>query len=119
MFDFFKSFGYALKGIGLGLKQRNFIVQVCCAVITIALGFWFDIMGIEWCLLLLCIGLVLSLEMLNSAIEYIVNMISPGYHETAGKIKDLAAGAVLVVSCGSLTIAIVIFKKYFILYVLF
>ncbi|MGZ4038208.1 MAG: diacylglycerol kinase, partial [Bacteroidia bacterium] len=53
MLNFFRSFGYAIKGIRAGLVQRNFIVQLCCAAAVVVLGLWFDITGIEWCILLI------------------------------------------------------------------
>lgn len=112
MLDFLRSFGYAVKGIRVGARQRNFVIQLFCALLTIAAGLFFDITAVEWCILVLCIVFVLSLELINSAIEHIVNMISPAYNETAGKIKDLAAGAVLIASAGSAAVALLIFRKY-------
>jgi diacylglycerol kinase (ATP) len=110
----YKSFGFAAKGILLSLKERNKKIQVFCALVCIALGFYFQISTVEWCIILLCITLVLVLEMLNTVIERIVDVVSPAYNEKAGQIKDIAAGAVLVASVLASVIGIIIFWKYFV-----
>lgn len=112
MNSFLKSFGYAFKGLKVALSQRNLKIHVCCALMVIALGFFFQITTIEWCIISLCIGLVIALEMINTAIEYVVDLVSPQFNELAGKIKDIAAGAVLVGSISTLLCGILIFRKY-------
>jgi diacylglycerol kinase len=112
MLNFIRSFGYAFKGIRFAMAQRNFRVQLLCAVSACILGFLVQISAVEWCIVLLCVALVLGLETLNSALEHLVNLVSPGYHETAGKIKDLAAGAVLIASLVSLLIGLIIFGSH-------
>ncbi len=112
MSDFFKSFGYAINGIKQSLSQRNIKIQIVIAVIAIVLGFIFTIRPGEWCIILLCIGMVLSLEITNTALEHLVDLVSPDYNEKAGKIKDLAAGAVLVASIFSAIIGLIIFWKH-------
>lgn len=109
---FLKSFIYAIKGIQLSLKGRNKKVMVACAFLTLILGFVFKITIAEWCIVLICIGIVLSLEMINTAIECLVNLVEPNHNPKAGAIKDLAAGAVLVFSVISAIIGIMIFGKY-------
>ncbi len=113
MGSFLKSFSYAFKGIALALKQRNMKVILCCAVLTVIAAVILKVNANHWCILLICIGLVISLEMINSAVEGIVDLISPDYNEKAGNIKDMAAGAVLVFSVISLIIGILILGKYF------
>jgi diacylglycerol kinase (ATP) len=108
----YKSFGFAVKGIALSLKERNKKIQAFFALIVILLGFTLHITVTEWCILLLCIALVLVLEMLNTVIERIVDLVSPGYNEKAGQIKDIAAGAVLVASILASVIGVLIFSKY-------
>lgn len=112
MHPFFKSFTYAIKGIQLSLKQRNMKVLVASAFITILLGFFLKITISEWCVVLICIGIVLSLEIINTAIENFVDLVEPNHHPKAGAIKDLAAGAVLVFSIISAVIGITIFGKH-------
>jgi len=112
MNSFFKSFTYAFNGIKLSLQQRNMKVHVCCAILAIAFGFILKINVTEWCIILICIGIVLALETLNTAIEAFVDLVEPNHHPVAGKIKDLAAGAVLIFSIITALIGIMIFGKY-------
>lgn len=111
---FFKSFVFAYKGIKEGAKQRNLKIHFLFAILSILLGFYFSISITEWLMVCLCIGFVISLELINTAIEYLVNWISPEQHPMAGKIKDLGAGAVLIAAITAIMIGIVIFGKYII-----
>ena len=112
MNSFFKSFIYAFNGLKLSLVERNKRVLVFCGFFAISLGFLFNITFIEWCLVLICIGVVLALETINTAIEFFVNLVEPNYSPIAGKIKDLAAGAVLIFSIFSAIVGFLIFGKY-------
>jgi diacylglycerol kinase len=112
MSSFFKSFTYAFNGIKLSLQQRNMKIHVCCAFLAIVFGFILKINLTEWCIILICIGVVLALEIINTAIESFVDLVEPNYHPVAGKIKDLGAGAVLIFSIISALIGIMIFGKY-------
>lgn len=112
MHPFFKSFTYAYKGIKVALSQRNMKIHIACALLVISAGFMLHINSIEWCIISICIGLVITLEMINTAIEYIVDMISPEFNEKAGKIKDIAAGAVLVISIVAFISGILVFGKH-------
>ena len=87
-------------------------IHVACALLVIALGFYFKITTTDWCILLLCIGVVIALEIINTAIEHVVDLVSPNYNEIAGKVKDLAAGAVLVFSIIALAVGVLVFWKY-------
>lgn len=112
MNSFFKSFSFALNGLKISLKQRNMKIHISCALLVIALGLYFKITIIHWCILLLCIGAVIALEIINTAIEHLVDLVSPNYNELAGKVKDLAAGAVLVIAIISAIVGCVIFWNY-------
>ena len=112
MNSFLKSFSFALNGIKISLRQRNMKIHVACALLVIALGFYFKITTTDWCILLLCIGVVIALEIINTAIEHVVDLVSPNYNEIAGKVKDLAAGAVLVFSIIALAVGVLVFWKY-------
>jgi len=114
MKSFIKSFGFALKGISISLKQRNFKIELFIAVLVIILGYFFQITATEWCIALIAISMVLVTEMLNTAIEHFVDLVSPDYHKTAGIIKDISAGAVLVSAIFSAVIGVIIFGKYLI-----
>ena len=110
---FFKSFVYALNGIWSGVAdQLNLKVQIGVALFVVAAGFYYHITPMEWCVILLCIGLVLGLEMMNSAIESLVDLVTLERNPLAGRIKDIAAGAVLLVSFISVMIGVIIFRKY-------
>mgnify|MGYP000084168428 CR=1 FL=1 len=112
MNSFFKSFTYAFNGIKLSMQQRNMKVHICCAILAIVCGFIFKINTVEWCIILICIGVVLALETINTAIESFVDLVEPNHNPIAGKIKDLAAGAVLIFSIISAVIGVFIFGKY-------
>ena len=113
MAKFFKSFVYAIQGIrASGREQRNLKVQGFIALLTVGAGLYFDITAVEWCVMLLTIGLVMGMEMMNSAVEGLVDLVTRDYHPLAGKVKDIAAGAVLFVSTVAVIIGVIIFKKY-------
>lgn len=91
------SFYYALKGIReAAFTQWNFRFH-CVAVFWVAAaGIWLKLTAMEWAIILVCCGMVMVTELLNTAVEYITDKISPEWNEMAGKIKDLSAGAVLI-----------------------
>jgi len=87
-----KSVGYAFKGAVLLLKTEASIkIQFAIALVVTAAGFYFHISTMEWIVQFLAIGLVMSLEGVNTAIEEIANFIHPERHEKIGLIKDIAA----------------------------
>ncbi len=112
MNSFFKSFIYAFNGIKLSLKQRSMKIHMVCAVMAILCGFILKITTTEWYLILICIGVVLALETINTAIETFVDLVEPNFNTIAGKVKDLGAAAVLIFSIVSAVIGIMIFGKY-------
>lgn len=113
MEKFIKSVGYALNGIAAAWKeQSNLKIQSVIAVMVIGAGFYFQISSIEWIVLLLMIGGVISLELVNSALEEMVNLVTKERHPLAGKVKDIAAGAVLFFSMIAATAGVIIFWKY-------
>ena len=114
MKKFLKSLKYAINGIWSGIAdQPNLKVQMAIAAIVIGAGFYFQITTTEWCIVLLCIALVvIGLEMINSAIESLVDLVTLERMPLAGRIKDIAAGAVLLVSIIAVMIGIIIFRKY-------
>jgi len=110
MKKFFTSVENALAGIRLFiLKDRNAKIEIILAAVAILLGWVTRIPAIEWLFVLLCIGLVLSLEMMNSVMERFCDMVTTGFHPKIKVIKDVAAGAVLVAALFSLIIGLVIF----------
>jgi len=105
-----RSFRYAFRGILFMAKtQHNFWIHLAIAVLVIVAGFLFCISLIEWVLVIFAIGLVLSAEAFNSAIEQLTDLISPDIHPRAGRVKDLAAGAVLLTAMAAALIGLLIF----------
>lgn len=110
---FLKSFVYAIHGIWFGVTdQLNLKVQIAVAILVIGAGFYYDITALEWCAILLCIALVLGLEMMNSAIENLVDLVTLERKPLAGKIKDISAGAVLLASVISVIVGLIVLRKH-------
>lgn len=110
-----KSLTCAIKGITETLKsERNIRIMLVCFALTVAAGFIFGISGGQWAAVLLCSGGVLALEMINTAIERLTDLVTEQRHPLAEKAKDIAAGAVLVFSAAALIIGLIIFLPYII-----
>ena len=110
MHSFLKSFRYACSGIVYAAREgRNFKVQLALALLACVLGCVLQISATQWAIIALCIALVLGGECANTAIEALVDLVSPEHQRLAGIAKDCAAGAVLVFSLGSLAVACFIF----------
>jgi diacylglycerol kinase len=106
---FLKGFVYAWRGIFAGGAGRNFRVMLAVAVIVIVLGFFLNISLMEWCLVTLAMGLVLSLELLNTAGEKLVDILSPDHDPRYGMVKDILAGAVLVAALFAAIVGTLVF----------
>ena len=107
--NFLQSFGYAFAGIGKSFcTQRNIQIQIIIAVVVVLLGGWLQIPVAEWAILALTIGVVLTAELINTAIETVVDLVSPEHHSLAKTAKDAAAGAVLVSAVASIVVGAVI-----------
>ena len=105
-----KSFIYAFEGIKLTYKNEpNFRIQLILALLSTFLGIVLSISQTEWLILITVIFMVLLLELINSSLEALVDLVSPEINEKAKIAKDTAAGAVLVSSILSLVIGIIIF----------
>ncbi len=108
-----RSFGYAWKGIRSCIgKEQNLSFHLLATPTVVAAGFLAGITRTEWMLVILCIGLVIAAELFNSAIEQLVNLVSPQRHPLAGRVKDIAAGAVLVCAATAAIIGLIIFIPY-------
>jgi len=98
--------GYAIKGTLILIKSEHSIqVQVIIAILITIAGFYFDISKTEWMFQIISIGLVLSTEGLNTAIEGMADFVHPNFHNKIGYIKDVAAGAVLFAAFTAIIIA--------------
>lgn len=106
----YKSFGYAFEGIWTGfIKERNMKVHCFCMVCVIIAGFMFEISLVEWCVCFILFGLILSLELVNTAIEAVVDLVTEERKSLAKIAKDTAAGAVLVSAIMAIVIGLIIF----------
>ncbi|HSZ24994.1 MAG TPA: diacylglycerol kinase family protein [Cytophagaceae bacterium] len=108
-----KSFRCAIRGFGKVMRyENNAKIHLIATLVVLIFGFYFRISFRDWCLLLIAVTLVWVSETLNTAIEKLVDLLSPDYNEKAGNIKDIAAGAVLIASIGALIIGIIVFDHY-------
>ncbi len=103
---FFKSFKYAFKGVTSSiLYERNMRIHMCAAFYVLIFMQFYDLSASEKAIIFLTIGSVISLEIINTAIEAVVDLCSPDYHPLAKKAKDLSAGAVLISAMISVLVA--------------
>lgn len=103
-------FKYAFNGLRVFFKtQLNAKIHLIAAVIVIACGFYYQISKTDWIALTFAIGLVLTTEALNTAIEFLTDKVSPEYSEEAKKVKDVAAGAVLISAITAVIIGLIVF----------
>jgi len=105
-----RSFRYAWHGIYLVIRyENNTRVHLLASVAAVAAGVLLGLNALEWALILMQIGLVWAAETFNTALEKLVDLVSPEYHPLAGTVKDIAAGAVLIVSLMSVAVGGIIF----------
>jgi diacylglycerol kinase len=110
MRKWFNSFGHAWAGILLFFRtERNARIELVAAGIAVGLSLWLQLSAIEFAIILLCIAGVLSAEAFNSAIERLADFHHPGIHPDIKVLKDVSAGAVLIISLISLLIGIALF----------
>ena len=108
-----KSFGYAFKGIWwLISSQQNAWVHLLATFVVVGLGWYLDISGGEWIAVVLSMGAVWMAEAMNTAIEWLTDLVSPEYHPLAGKVKDVAAGGVLLAAIGAAIVGGIVFIPY-------
>jgi diacylglycerol kinase (ATP) len=108
-----KSFHYAGQGILFALKtQHNAWVHFFAAIAVGAIGFYLEISLVDWRWLIMAICLVWSAELMNTAFEYLCDVISPEFHISVKRAKDIAAGAVLVCVIAAILIGLSIFPPY-------
>jgi diacylglycerol kinase (ATP) len=109
-----KSVSYAFKGaLKLISTEHSVMVQFSIGILMSIAGFYFGISKTEWLFQTLAIGLVMSIEGLNTAVEKIADFIHPNYHERIGFIKDIAAGAVFFAALTAVAIGLIIYLPLF------
>ena len=107
---FLNSFVCAFRGIISALKtEQNLVIDLIVAVLTVGLGFLLKLSTMEFIIVILAIGLVISMELINTAIEYVVDMAMPEIHPLAKLSKDIAGGAVLISAIVALIIGLIIY----------
>ena len=108
--SFAQSVNHALDGISyVTKKERNFKIEIIVGILAILLGFLLKVTIVEWLILIITIALVLCFEIINTALERCVDLVTKDYQELAKVTKDAAAGAVLVMSMFAIVIGIIIF----------
>ena len=106
----FRSFRNAFRGLRTVLRtEKNFRIHLIIAILVIILAWYRDISQTLWVMLLLVIALIMALEIFNSAIERLVDMLAPKTHNFAKEVKDLLAAMVLLVSFFAVAIGVIIF----------
>ncbi|PLR85905.1 diacylglycerol kinase [Bacillus canaveralius] len=106
----FRSFLYACAGINSALKnETNMKIHFFISFFVIGAGFFFSLSPVEWLFVLFAIGGMLSLELINTAIERAVDLVTKEEHPLAKEAKDIAAGAVLIYAVLSVAVGLIIF----------
>ena len=111
---FIKSVPHAFRGIiSLIKNDNNFRIHLLAVVVVIIVGNWIEFTEAEWLAVIITMGIVLALEAMNTAIETVIDLVSPEYHDLAKKTKDVAAGAVLLFVFAALGVAGIIIWHHF------
>ncbi len=109
----FKSFTFAFKGMKHVLKaEHNMWIHLSVTLAVLLLGIILKISRFDWLVVILCIGFVLSAEIMNTAIEKLTDKVSPERNEVAGLVKDISACAVLVSVITAVIAGLLVFMPY-------
>jgi len=104
-----KSFQYAWRGVKLLFREPNAKIHLAAAILAITLGFLLKINLIEWAIIIIVIGLVLMAELFNTTIEKLSDRVTTEQDDKIEKIKDMSAGAVLIIAITAAIVGCVIF----------
>lgn len=108
-----RSFRYAFVGIWLMLKtQHNAWIHLTATIAVCAVGFWLKVSAEDWRWLVAAIVLVWVSEAMNTAFEHLCDVVSPDFHASVQKSKDIAAGAVLICAIAAVSIGVMVFAPY-------
>lgn len=111
---FIQSFRFALRGLKYAWsKEQSFRLQIIIAILVIGAAFYFGVTYFEGLILGVTILIVLSLELINTMLERVIDLVEPTWQRQVGEIKDILAGAVLIAALGSIIIGAIIFWPYF------
>lgn len=107
-----RSFLFAMQGMRIAFAtERNIRIMLAGMVLAIVLGVLLRIDAIGWAVVIVCSGMVLSTELINTAIETVVDLVSPEFHPLAGRAKDVAAAASWVISLTAALAGIVVYAR--------
>lgn len=107
---FFKSFKHSMAGLNYAYKyEQSMLIHVVVTFCVLIGGFFFKIDTTEWIFVIVLMGTVMGAELLNTAIEAVVDLVSPEYHELAKIAKDTASAAVLVFSTSAFIVGLIVF----------
>lgn len=110
---FFKSFGYSIDGLKYAYKfEQSMLIHVIATIFVIVVNFFLKVKGIEWLITLLAIGMVLSAELINTAIEAVVDLVTLEIHPLAKIAKDCASAATFILAMMAAAIGIIIYGPY-------
>lgn len=113
MIRLYKSFIYASRGLLHAVRaERNLKIHLTATVLVVAAGVFFQIERWEWVAALICIGVIWAAEMLNTAVERLADFVHPDHHEKIGRVKDIAAGGVMLMALIAVIIAAIVFQPY-------
>ena len=113
-----KSFAFALNGLkACFFSETNFKIHLLLALFAVSFGIGFKLSGTQWLAIIFCIAFVTALEMINTAIEKLCDVVHKDLHPTIKKVKDISAGAVLIAAVCSLIVGAVIFVPKIIIYI--
>ena len=113
MHGFFKSFVHAGHGIAVGVRScRNLKVMLAAAAVAAMAGVVLDIGAGQWCAVVAVMGLVLAVELVNTAGEELVDILCPQHDPRYGRVKDLLAGASLVAAMAAAVVGLVVFLPH-------
>jgi diacylglycerol kinase len=109
----FKSFNYAFRGLVKTFREeQNLRIQIFVAFLAILLGWYLEINKIEWCVIILAIGMVLLAEIINTAVEFVTDVLKPRIDDYVKVIKDIMAAAVMTSSIIAVIVGLIIFVPY-------
>jgi diacylglycerol kinase (ATP) len=103
-----------MRGVGFMFSELSIRILAAGTVLTVAASVYFSLSALEWCAVLLALGLIWAAEGMNTALERLTDLVSPGFHPLAGMAKDIAAGAVLLASIGAVLVGVIIFGPRFV-----
>lgn len=109
---FRKSFGFAIQGFRTALRtERNIRVMLAAGAVAVIAGIIVRLDPVSWAVVLVCCGVVISAELINTSIETVVDLVSPEYHPLAGRAKDIAAAAVWILCVFAAVIGAIVFAN--------